>query len=201
MLKIKYNISMLFQYKKYNDSHLCCQSYTNIQPYAIRSAILGSIIQLEGIEKAKELFYKVKNSNIYIKDNNAYNINSMMLLLFANSHYKGSNIGCQQIGAKEKAYIDCIEFYIDNLIPDIELYLKNIEWLGSSDSLVYLDSIEKVDNMNNVYMKYECNDDVKSMIVHDWDSKITFDDVYMYSDKRNHRHSSNRLYLKDEVEL
>lgn len=201
MLKVKYKIPMLYEYKKYDDSHLCCQSYNNVQPYAIRSAILSTIIQLDGIEKAQELFYKIKNSNIYISKSSVQDVNSFRTLLYTNRHYSGESVGVQTTGAREKINLDEIVFYIDNLIPNLEVYLKNIDYFGASDSFVYLDSIEEVNTMEYVYTKWNDEIDVETYTIKDWSSKTTFESIYLFSPKRKHNNMSYVGKLEKKVSL
>ena len=192
MLKINYKLSGLFSLKKYNDSNLKCQSYEYPTIYAIRSAILGSVIKIDGIDKAKELFHKIKNSNIYVEIPNDYKVNGVMQNRYSNSYYALFDVLDRDIivnntkttmGFRQYIHMDNITIYMDNLIPDIEMYLKNIDNIGTSESLVYLDSIEEVDEMKNVLVEWDKKSHCEIYEQYDWDSKSTFDNVYMYSKK------------------
>lgn len=193
MLKVKYKTTMLFSLKKYKDSNLNCQSYEYPTIYAIRSAILGAIIQIDGIEKAKDLFHKVKNSNIYVEFPMNYKTNLIRQKRYANSYYgkfdKLDRDGLIKknwntcMGVRQYIDVEDIVFYIDNLIPGIEIYLKNIDWLGTAESMVYLESIQEVSNMNNILIKWDEQECTEIYEQHNWNSKTNFENVYMYSDK------------------
>ena len=90
MKKVTYEFSNLFSLKKYKDSNLNCQSYEYMTTYGIRSAILGQVIVQDGLDKAEELFHKVKNAIIYIQYPKQYKTNRVQQKRYANSYY-GSN--------------------------------------------------------------------------------------------------------------
>lgn len=198
MLKVNYKLSGLFSLKKYNDSNLKCQTYEYPTIYAIRSAILGSIIQIDGIDKAKELFHKIKNANIYVSMPTKYKINGVMQKRYSNSYYSKFDVLDRSIivsdektrtmGFRQYIHMDIITIYIDNLIPNVELYLKNIDSIGTSESLVYLESIEEVTEMNNILVEWDKEAYCETYEQYDWDSKSNFNNVYMYSkEKRKQR--------------
>lgn len=209
MKKVTYKCSNLFTLKHYNDSNLNCQSYEYPTIYSIRSAIIGSIIQLDGIEKTKDLFYKVKNSIIYIQYPKEYKLNGTRLKRFANSYYKlkeedktdlnklTQNNYNTTIGFRQYYSMPEIVFYITNSIPNLDLYLKNIDWIGTAESLVYLDNIQETNELENVMIKWDNKSDVKIYEQHDYNTKTTFDTVYMYSDKYKHIHNTFMCYVKD----
>ena len=87
MLKVKFKLTSLFSLKKYDDSNLKCQSYEYPTVYAVRSALIGAIIQTEGKDRAEELFYKIKNANIYVSLPNEYKTNCILQRRFSNSYY------------------------------------------------------------------------------------------------------------------
>ena len=193
MLKVNYKSTALFSLKKYKDSNLNCQSYEYPTVYAIRSAILGAIIQIEGMDKAKELFYKVKNSNIYVQYPQKYKTNVIKQKRYGRSYYQSFDVMDRSkllnanwntvIGARQYVDLEDIVFYIDNMIPNIEIYLKNIDWLGTAESMVYLHSIEDANKIENILMKWNGEDKVNTYEQHDWNSKTSFENIYMYSDK------------------
>ena len=212
--KATYNFSNLFSLKHYNDNNLNCQSYKYPTIYGIRCAIIGSIIQVDGIEKAKELFYKVKNAIIYIQYPYEYKLNNIKLKRYRNSYYKmkdGDELDRDKLlepkisfhtsmGFRQHYHLPQITFYIDNSIPNLELYLKNIDWLGTAESLVYLDKIEQVSNMENVLCKWDSENDTELHEQHDFCPKTTFETIYMYSDEYKHIHDSFMCEVKD-IEL
>lgn len=209
MNKVIYKISNLFTLKKYDNSNLNCQSYEYPTLYAIRSAILGSIIQVDGVEKAKELFHKVKNAVIYIQYPKEFNINGCRIKRYANSYYGLkdenkmdrmnliSNNFYTTMGFREYVYLEEIVFYIDDSIPNIEIYLKNIDWLGTAESLVYLHSFEKAYKLINVMSSCSENYNARRFEQYDWDSKAKFEHVYMYSNKYTHKHKKLYYCVKD----
>ena len=218
MLKISYKTSNLFSLKKYNDSNLNCQSYAYPTLYGLRCAILGSVIQVDGIEKAQELFHKIKNAIIYVQYPNQYQSNGMRIKRYTNSSYKkkykkinlqstdkkeecfselGQLNGLTQMGYREYIDLDNIIFYIDKSVPDIEMYLKNIDWIGTAESLVYLESIQEVNSLKNVMVLWNEDIDEVTYEQYDWDKKITFENVYMYSKKRKHLNKKIIAYISD----
>ena len=295
MKKVTYEFSNLFSLKKYNDSNLNCQSYNYMTIYGLRSAILGQIIQQDGLNIAKDLFHKVKNAVIYIQHPTKYKTNNIQLKRFSNNSYiydvntdmvyKFKNkfkiptaevreivgesldiennyplnklikddyktevtsvliellaelaskseeefketiedmainyyesmienvIGTHINGSKKtmgfRQYKDIpsFTFYIDSSIPEIDRYLKGIDWLGTSSSLVYLKDIEEVDSMSNILVKWDRKEDKTLHENYDWGSKSTFNHIYMYGDlydKRNKVQTRCNYVIKDEIIL
>lgn len=212
MNKVVYKTSNLFTLKKYENSNLNCQSYEYPTIYSIRSAILGAIIQLDGIDMANKLFHKVKNAVIYIQYPNNFKINGCRLKRFANSFYnlkdedkidrdkQIANNFCTSIGFREYVHLEKIVFYIDNSIENISLYLKNIDWIGTAESLVYLDSIEKTNTLNRV-LKQSRSTEKRKYEQYDWNSKAKFENVYMYSSQYGRREQIKLMCVVDDIEL
>lgn len=196
MNKITYKLSNIFSLKKYNDNNLNCQSYEYPTIYGVRCAILGAIIQTDGIEKAQELFNKVKNTNIYIQYPKEFKVNGVKQKRYSNAYYSKfdeldeKNLDKSTMGFRQYVQMNEIIFYIDNLIPNIKMYLKNIDWLGTAESMVYLDNIQEISKLENVLVKWDNKSHVNIFEQHDWNSKTTFNTVYMYSDKYNHKYDS-----------
>lgn len=207
--KVTYMMSNLFTLKQYKDGNLNCQSFKYPTLYGIRCAILGSVVQVDGVEKAKELFYKIKNAIIYVQYPNKFKVNGIKLKRYRNTYYElkddekhdrdklvKSNF-YTTMGFRQYYDIPQIIFYIDNSIPNLELYLKNIDWLGTAESMVYLDKIEQVNSLNNVLVKWNKIDDEYIYPQHDWSTKTKFENVYMYSNKYKHIHDSFMCTVKD----
>ena len=216
MKKIIYKTSNLFSLKNYDDSNLNCTSMLYPSLYSIRSAIIGAIITTDGIDKAKELFETIKNAKLKVCFPNKYNVNGIVQKRYSNSSYLGkcnveeydtlSNsskakyyyvldrdnlVKCnwkKTMGFREYICLDEISFYIDDNIPDV--YFKNIDWLGTSESMVYLSEIRYEDNMDNVLIKWNGTDRKDTYIQHDWDRSIKFDNIYMYSNNYKHHHET-----------
>ncbi|MEX0083014.1 hypothetical protein AB2T90_11325 [Clostridium butyricum] len=225
MKKITYKLSNLFTLKKYNDNNLNCTSYNYPTLYGLRCAIIGAIIQTEGIKKAEELFNKVKNTNIYVQYPKNTKINGIKQKRYANVYYnptydknKYDNMntytrsktyyyldkeGLEQsnykttMGFREYIKMDEIVFYIDNLIPNIDMYLKNIDWLGTAESMVYLDKIEDINNLENIMVEWDNEEHCSTYKQHDWSSKVKFENIYMYSSKYKHIHNDKLMCVKD----
>ena len=186
MIKITYKPSMLFNYKLHTDSNLNARTYTYITPSAIKSAILGQVICLDGIDKAKELFERIKKLNVKTIINNNYSKTQFHIRRFGNSYYdtkEPKNV--KTMGIREYAHIDRIEFLIDN-IEGLEVYFKNINYLGASDSFVYLRDIQEVNSYENVLEEIsgDIDEDKEIYTIYDWDDKAKFEDIYMYSKKK-----------------
>lgn len=295
MKKVTYEFSNLFSLKKYNDSNLNCQSYNYMTKYGLRSAILGQVIQQDGLDVAKDLFHKVKNAVIYIQHPKKYKTNNIQLKRFSNNSYNydvntdmiykfknkfkiptkdvreivgesldvennyplnnlikddykieivsvltellteltnrseedlkesiedmatnyyesmienviGTHINNSKktMGFRQYKDISSFTFYIDNSISEIDRYLKGIDWLGTSSSLVYLKDIEEVELMENVLMKWDKKEDSTLHENYDWGSKSTFNHVYMYGDlydKRGKVQARDVYVVKDIVNL
>lgn len=203
MKKITYRTSNLFSLKKYNHADTLAQSYEYPTIYGIRCAIIGAIIQTDGIEKAKELFFKVKNSNIYIQYPKLYfkTVIKQSRLKTTDKRSKKEkdddekngitpNLTVSTMGAREYLDLKEVVFYIDNLIPNIEMYLKNIDWIGNAESMVYLDKIEEVNLLENILKKWDKKNCVEIFEQHDWNSKTSFDSIYTYSNQYKHHHDT-----------
>lgn len=205
MLKIEYKINSLFSLKKYGYSHLNAMSYEYPMIYTIKCAILGSVIKLEGVEYAQSIFNKIKNSVIYIQYNNQYQKQQLTIKRNTNASYNKMSdeevlsrkkfTALSTAGVREYINMDSIVFYIDKSIPNLELYLKNIDWIGDGNSLVYLHSIEETNILINVLQKVSDIDENTSMYEqYDWNSQVTFEQLYMFSNKR--KHNDNRFLCK-----
>ncbi len=207
--KVIYKTAGFFSLKKYNDSHLNGRSYEYPMAYTIRGAILSSVIQLEGIEKAKELFYKIKNAILYIQYPREHGKASVKLKLASNSYYDekktNNEEGLSSVGVREFVDVESIVFYIDNSIPNLKTYLNNIECIGDSQSLVYLESIEAVKRMENVLMEWveERDGNADLFELYDWKTgKIRFEDVYLFSEKRSRRQQERKIcFVKETVTI
>lgn len=205
MKKATYKLSNIFSLKKYNDNNLNCQSYEYPTIYGVRCAILGAIIQTEGIEEAQELFNKIKNTNIYIQYPQEFKVNGVKQSRYSNAYYSkfdeldSKNLDKTTMGFRQYVKMDEIVFYIDNLIPNIEMYLKNIDWIGTAESMVYLDNMEEVNKLNNILTRWNKESHNEIFEQHDWNSKVTFDTVYMYSSKQKHNHDTFMCCIDDIV--
>lgn len=207
MKKVIYKTSNIFTLKKYNDNNLNCQTYEYPTIYAIKSAILGSVIQIDGIEKAKDLFNKIKNMKVYVQFPYKYDKNEIFQKRYSNAYYKKYNELDREtlikanwktaMGFREYINLEEIVFYIDNSIDNIELYLKNIDFFGTAESMVYLHKIEESNKLENVLVKWNKKDKVKTYEQADYTSKTTFDSVYMYSNKYKHTHNKYMCVIKD----
>lgn len=194
MNKITYRLAnLLFTLRKYKQSNLCHESYPIPMLSTLRSAIIGGIIKVDGVDKAKELFHKVKNEVIYIQYPENYFCTNQRLKRCSNSYYTINNEtdttnwkSFYTIGCKQFIGIDKIVFYIGSNIPNIDLYLKNIDWIGSADSLVYLESIEQAKKLENILVPWDRNEDVDIYELYDWNkvsNKTKFENIYMFDDK------------------
>lgn len=205
MLKVKFKLTSLFSLKKYDDSNLKCQSYEYPTVYAVRSALIGAIIQTEGKDRAEELFYKIKNANIYVSLPNEYKTNCILQRRFSNSYYSKFDVLDRDIiynnskttmGAREYVHMDEIVIYIDKSIPNIEMYLKNIDSLGTSESLVYLSDIEETNDLTDILVEWDKQEYCEIYEQYDWDSKAKFENVYMY-DKASRKQRRFMCCVKD----
>lgn len=181
MLKVKYRVNGIFRYKIYGYSNLNSDSYTYPLVYGIRGAIMGAIITIEGIEYAKDIFNKVKNSIIYVCPNENYKKFNNRLQRHSNKYYDTGDKSLKTVANVKSVSMETIEFYINKDIPKIKTYLKNIDYFGCQESMVYLESIEEVDSLTNIMYPWDGEENVKTYIQKDWDKSIKFDNVYMFS--------------------
>ena len=217
MLKITYAVPATFSLKKYKDAHLCARTYEYPMISTIRGAILGSIIERKGREKAEELFHKVKNAQIFVQYPKRFHINQQITKRRTNKSYLNENkkdfinySGFFTVGVREVAVLDKITFYIDESIEDIEEILGNIRRIGDSESLVFLENIEKVDCMENVLVEWNesMGYDVNLYELYDWKTTIDkntkesdFYNYYMYSDKIKSEYTRRNCFVKDKINL
>lgn len=190
MIKAIYKTSNLFSLKKYAHSNINCQSYEYPLAATIRGSILGQIIRLEGVERARELFEELKSSDIHIQYSDYHKVSGKGIKRVANSGTSTT------FGHREYVDIDQIAFYISTELEDIEVYLKNIDYIGTADSLVYLDSVEKVDKAENILVEWNQEEDVDIYENADWTDKIGFDDVYIYNEKHKLSKCNRRFMCK-----
>lgn len=209
MKKITYKLSNIFTLKQYEDNNLNCRTFEYPTIYGIKCAIIGAIIQTDGVEKAEELFNKVKNSIIYVQFPKQYKINGVKQKRYSNGSYKPFDATDREsllkanfkttMGFRQYIHMDEIVFYIDSNIPNIDMYLKNIDWLGTAESMVYLDSIKETNSLENVLVKWNGVDEVNTYKQYNWNSKTKFENVYMYSSKYKHIHDCNICRIKDII--
>lgn len=219
MLKVTYSVPSVFSIKKFNDSHLSARSYEYPMLTTIRGAILGSIIERRGRIVAEKMFRKIKNAQIFIQHPEYFMVGQQKIKRMSNKGYeykyseetKREWEGKYTVGIREYVYVDKIVFYIDESIDDIVEYLVNIDRIGDSESLVMLESIEKVTEMENVLIEWNENIgyDTKIYELYDWETKLNkkgdkdsgmnFNDVYIFSDNKKSKYIKRLCYIKDKV--
>jgi len=208
MKKVTYELSGLFSLRQVDDSHLNARSYRYATKSAIRGAILSAVIQLDGVKKAKELFESIKQAEIYVQFPKEVSANLVKLRMASNQYYGKDQPDETTItvGVREFLHMDNIVFYIDNSIPNINLYLNNIDRIGDSNSIVFLSSIEEdVKKMENILVEWieERDGDQEVFEMTDWDKKkMNFENIYLYSNKRR-RDVYHRFlcFVKDKYSL
>lgn len=219
MLKVTYNVPSVFSIKKFKDSHLSARSYEYPMLTTIRGAILGSIIERRGRIVAEKMFRRIKNTQIFIQYQESFMIEKQKIKRMSNKGYeykyseetKRDWEGKYTVGIREYVYIDKIVFYIDESIDDIVEYLVNIDRIGDSESLVMLESIEKVTEMENILLEWNesIGYDTKLYELYDWETKLnkkgdkdsgmSFNDVYIFSDNKKSKYIRRICYIKDKV--
>lgn len=207
MKKVTYHLGGLFSVKKIDDSHLNARSYPYPLTSTIRGAIFASIIRLRGAEIAKELFNEVKNATIYIQFPKSYQVNQQKLRTTNNAFYsaKRGDVIDTIVGVREYIDMDKIVFYIDANIPELEVYLNNIEYIGKSTGLVSLEKVEDVEVMENVLISWneERDGDQELYELVDWKNNTRFEDVYIYNGKGRSRSHFEKNYcmIKEKVSI
>lgn len=219
MLKVTYNVPSVFSLKKFNDSHLAARSYEYPMLTTIRGAILGSIIERRGKAVAESIFRKIKNTQIFIQYPDYFIVDQQKIKRMSNKGYeykyseetKRDWAKNYTVGIREYVNTNKIVFYIDESIDDIVEYLVNIDRIGDSESLVMLESIEKVTEMENILIEW--NDslgyDTKIYELYDWktelnkkcdkDTGMSFNDIYIFSENRKSQYLKRLCYVKDKV--
>ena len=76
-------------------------------------------------------------------------------------------------------------------------YLKNIDWLGSYESMIYLDSIEETNKLENVMTTWNKENDCRTFEQFDWDKKTEFKNLDMYNKDYKHLDKKILCCLKD----
>ena len=219
MLKVTYKVPSVFSIKKFNDSHLSARSYEYPMLTTIKGAILGSIIERKGRSFAEQIFRKLKNTQIFIQYPDSFMIGQQKIKRMSNKGYEHTYSeeakrdweGKYTVGIREYVYTDKIVFYIDESIDDIIEYLVNIDRIGDSESLVILESIERVNEMNNILVEWNesMGYDTKIYELYDWETKLnkkgdkdsgmSFEDVYIFSEKKKSKYIKRLCYIKDKV--
>lgn len=217
MLKVTYKVPSVFSIKKFNDSHLSARSYEYPMLTTIRGAILGSVIERRGRSTAEKLFRKIKNIQIFIQYPGSFMIGQQKIKRMSNKGYeykyseetKRDWEGKYTVGIREYVYTDKIVFYIDESIDDIIEYLVNIDRIGDSESIVILESIEKVTEMENILLEWNESIGYNTRLyeLYDWETKLNkkddrgmkFEDVYIFSDKKKSKYIKRLCYIKDKV--
>lgn len=223
MLKVTYKVPSVFSIKKFKDSPLLARSYEYPMLTTIRGAILSSMIERKGRIYAKDMFRKIKNAQIFIQYTEKCMINQFKIKRMSNKGYefKQGEDSIRDwpkrytVGIREYVLTDKIVFYIDETIPDIVELLANIDRIGDSESIVMLQSVEKVQKMENVLVEYNIEmDDVELYELYDWstninkkkeDKGVSFDDVYIYSNTNalssSKMYTKKLCYVKDCIEI
>ena len=204
MKKVTYKLSNLFSLRKYGHNNMCSESYEYPMVATVRSAIISAIIRVDGVKKAEELFNKVKNEIIYIQYPEQFEKNVNRLHLVSNSAWRPATKRGEDkvsVGQREFVDVDNITFYIGNNIPFIDMYLKNIDWIGTTESLVYLDNIEETNKLEDVLMTWDEKEDEFIYEMYDWDKKTKFENIYMYGDKYTKRKFSKTICYVTNKEI
>lgn len=206
MLKVTYKVLANFSLKRYKDGHLSSRSYPYATSSSLRGSILGSMIQRKGKKFAEENFHNLKNVQIFIQHPKSYTTNQAKMKMFSNSVYaKGGKEGTT-VGIREYVSVKKIVFYIDETLPDIIEYLENINRIGNSESMVQLQSVEKVTTMENILMDWDksMGFDMDLVENYDWDTSnkgMTFKKIYLFSKERGTVYVNKTCFVKDVLEI
>lgn len=221
MLKVTYKVKSLFSLKKYKDSHLLARSYEYPMLSTIRGAILASAIERSGKQQAENIFYKIKNAQIFIQHPDMFHKTQQKITMLTNNSMRSKDTDKVQtfdevnalttVGIREFVNVRHLVFYIDESIPNLFAYLYNIDRIGNSESHVSLVSIEKVNAMEHVLMKWNhaTGYDVELFELYDWDTKLDskgkkdkgtkFENVYVFSEKLKNVHKKIICYVEEVV--
>ncbi|AMN31031.1 hypothetical protein BFS06_12525 [Clostridium perfringens] len=206
MLKVTYKINNMFSLRKFGDSHLCARSYEYPMLTTIRGALLGSLIQRKGIKFAEDNFNSIAKVPIYIQIPKNFVINETKLRMLSNNYLTNSNNGsiATTVGIREYIVMDKLVFYIDDTGLDfLREVLVNIDRIGSSDSMVEIESMELVDFMENILVEWteDIGFDYKIYELYDWSDKTKFENRYIYSNKASDKNIKRNCYIKEKVKI
>ncbi|MDX5853139.1 hypothetical protein SIM22_03245 [Bacillus cereus group sp. BfR-BA-01363] len=221
MLKVTYKVNSLFSLKKYKDSHLLARSYEHPMLSTIRGAILASVIERSGKQKAEDLFYKIKNAQIFIQHPDKFHKTQQKITMLTNNSMTSKDTDKVQtfddvnalttVGIREFVNVKYLVFYIDESIPNLFAYLYNIDRIGNSESHVSLVSIEKVREMEHVLVEWDDSKgyDVELFELYDWvtnldakgkkDKGTKFENIYIFSDKLKNVNRKRICYVEEVV--
>ncbi|MFJ8531204.1 hypothetical protein [Bacillus sp. NPDC094106] len=221
MLKVTYKVKSLFSLKKYKDSHLLARSYEHPMLSTIRGAILASLIERSGKRKAEDLFYRIKNAQIFIQHPDTFHKTQQKITMLTNNSMNSKDTDKVQtsddvnalttVGIREFVNVNHLVFYIDESIPNLFAYLYNIDRIGNSESHVSLVNIEKVNKMEQVLMQWDDSKgyDVELFELYDWDTKLDatgkkdkgtkFENVYIFSEKLKNVNKKMICYVEEVV--
>lgn len=223
MLKVTYNVPGTFSLKNYADGHLSARSYPYPTNSCIRGAILASMIQRKGKEYAKDHFYRLKETLLFVQVPQSYSVEQKRFRMLSNKALTNKPVaqtiadtrGIVTVGMREVVKTSSVVFYIDETIEDIVEFLENITVLGNSESLVSLKSIERVSEMKDILIETQSvnyRSSTPLMENMDWevirkemkkglgpDKGLSFEDIYAYSGKNRNKYRKLRCTVIEKL--
>lgn len=223
MLKVTYHVQGTFSLKNYADGHLSARSYPYATNSCIRGAILASMIQRKGKEYANDHFYRLKETLLFVQVPERYAVEQKRFRMLSNKAVTNrpvpstiaETMSIVTVGMREVVKTSNVVFYIDETLEDIVEFLENIKVLGNSESLVSLESIERVSEMENVLLesqRVDYRNPAPLMENMDWtvirkemkkglgpDKGLSFTDIYAYSGKNHNKYRKMRCEVVEKM--
>lgn len=223
MLKITYKVKSTYSLKENDDGHLMARTMKHLSRSTIRGALLATAFKYKGREWTTEHIYEIKNAGIYPQKPNNYSVQKeKRALLTANAIQNGINKDKKKkepfipvdkddvdsyttVGIREFLYTDTLTFYIDEIIEDVTELLSNITRLGNSESLVELQSIERINKLENVLIPTSSketkglNDELAIVEGFDYDQEYIYDSDWHNNTELQHVDAYNEKYGRNTV--
>lgn len=219
MLKVTYKVAATFSLKNYADGNLLARSYEYPTTSTLRGALLASIIQRKGKQAAADLFFRLKETMLFVQVPETFARQQFLFNAISNKGVAGEKTvttvkevdSIRTVAIRELVKTKDIVFYIDETLDNVVEYLENINVLGNSESLVSLHAIERVDKMENILMETAAiNYRDETVIYEDWDwlikrdkkgidKGLQFKDIYAYSGKNANKTRRKNCKLVKEL--
>ncbi|MEO2152085.1 MAG: type I-A CRISPR-associated protein Cas5, partial [Thermococcus sp.] len=172
-----------------------------IAPSTIKLAIVSTAIRMSGkVSEGKRIFGYIGDAKVGIKPSKEIAINSVFVKRLKK---KKDQSGFQQsFGVREYVHFSGdIEVYMglsDDALEKVKHYAKHIRYLGTSDSLAYVKSVELTDELPQGVIFPVAISEVPpgSHIypVKDFSSKATFEQINPYSSKNRGKLYETKYY-------
>jgi CRISPR-associated protein Cas5 subtype I-A len=195
-IKATYEFASLFSYRIPDFSSQYALSSILPGPSTIKLAIVSTAIETTGsVEYGKAIFELVKNINIKIKlPKKIASTNVLIKRLKKKKEKSGLETTFGIRGYVH--YPERFSIYIDipkNKFNEFEKILKNIRRFGTSDSLVWCNSVNREEPPNNTISAVENlkkrDKNILIIPIKDINPRASFDDINIYNKKKSREDS------------